>query len=86
MRWMRLFESKLYNLRLFSMQVVEGHKLLLVSEFGDVIKVSEIESGEYRLQKYNQLFVMENVTDVFLLSPATILFVSGRFFYLVDRH
>lgn len=41
-RSLGLFESKLYNLRLFSMQVVERNKLLVVSEFGDIIKVSEI--------------------------------------------
>jgi hypothetical protein len=81
-----LLESKLYNLSLFSMQVVEGNKLLVVSEFGDIIKVSDIESEEFRLQKYYQLFVMENVTDVFLLSLTSILFVSARFLYLVDRH
>jgi hypothetical protein len=44
-RMLNLGEAKLFNLRLLCMQVIELSKILVVSEFGDVIKVSDIESG-----------------------------------------
>lgn len=68
------------------MQVIEGNKILAISEFGDVIKISDIDAVDTRLQKYYQLFKMEEVTNVFLPNSHTIVLVSSNFLYSVDRY
>ena len=51
-----------------------------------MIKISDIDAVDTRLQKYYQLFKLEEVTNVFLPNPHSIVLASSNFLYSVDRY
>lgn len=68
------------------MQLIEECNLLVMSQFGDVIKITQIDSGrDVVFQKYHQIFKIQDVSNCFSYGVNNIILTTPRFLFLVDR-
>jgi hypothetical protein len=84
---MRLRETRLFNTRLLHLEKVQEEGLLVLSEFGDVFKITELNHLEKpAFQKYFQFFSLLNPSDYGQVSDSKNLIASGQCLYLLDKY
>jgi hypothetical protein len=81
--------SNLFNLRLAAVYAIESTVLLVVSEFGDLVRIEGVGNAvgsELRMTKIYQLFRLEEAYDCCSVNADTIVIFSGCFMYVIDRN
>jgi hypothetical protein len=84
---LHLSHSGLFNISLLHMEKVNNHSLLVLSQFGDLFKISQLDHFENpSFHKYYQIFRLFEPKDYYRTKQDKILILSGPFLYSIDCH
>ncbi len=81
----KLKEQKLFNLTLIHMDIINKTDVFVLSKFGDLIRIKDINQMA-TFQKYYQIFKLGPNYDYCQINIDHSALFAGNFGYLIDRY